>query len=511
MKIKSAALALLALLLLGLDVPLAAGHVVRSGRLYEPKSLDPARVWEDASSFYIGNIFETLVQVDPRNLKIAPLLAVGWKTSPDGRTWTFDLRRGVKFHDGTPFNADAVAFTFSRQMDPANPNRGKDFPLFAGIFPYLREVRKAGPFQVQFILSQPFYPFLSTLATDCAAVVSPAAVKGSGADFASQPVGTGPFKLDSWQKGKRLVLKANAGYWRGRPAIDEYIDTIEPQVEMLNKYFQEGKLDIMHFYSISKLASYKKQNWVAISTYPTLSVTYAVINAARPQLKSKGVRLALCHAWDPRTLKLVFQDLVLPIRSLLPPGLGDDAGGEPPIAFSLSKAQSLLRGEKASREIQLEALLLKDDGLLFQLFSLYANNLKQIGIKLKFTRLEEDALARRIAAGDFDLAYSGWIADYPDPDSMLFPILSEPLQEQGLANIAGCKRQDLQDLLIRARREGDTKKRLSLYREIDRALIADGLILPLYQDMRVIVYNRKLGSIQPNRLGRLYLFDLKIQ
>jgi len=511
MKIKCVRPAWLALLLLALAVPLAAGNVVRAGSPREPQTIDPARAWDDTSSFYVLNIFDTLVRWNPLTQKIEPSLAVRWETSRDGRTWTFHLRQGVRFHDGTPFNADAVVFTFWRQMDAANPDRLQDFPLFSEIFTYLKEVRVKGPNQVQFILSEPFFPFLASLTVDCAAIVSPTAVKKSGAAFARQPVGTGPFMLSSWQKNKRLVLAANEKYWRGRPAVDKYIDTIEPQGEVLNKYFQDGTLDILSTYSISKMVSYKKQDWVQVIDAPLFSVLYVVLNASRPQLKSRHVRQALCHAWDPRALKLVFQDYVLPIHSLLPPGLDGGVSGEPPLGFSLAKAQAMLKKDGAAAEIPLEMLVQREEGLLFQLFSMYARNLKQIGVRLKLTRLDTQEYARRVTRGDYDLAYSGWIADYPDPDSMLFPLLSQKLQQQGFANVASSGRADLLERLTLARRESDAKKRLAAYREVDRAFVSDGLVLPLYQDKRVIIFNRKLGTIQPNPLGKLSLFELQMK
>lgn len=511
MKIKMKGPAILTLLFLVTAAPLMADRVVRSGSLFEPTGIDPAQAWDDISSFYVGNIFDTLVRLNPQTMKIEPSLATSWETSQDGRTWTFHLRRGVRFHDSTLLNADAVVFTFFRQMDPANPNRRHDFPLFADIFTFLKTVRKIDPYKVQFILSEPFFPFLATLTVDCAAIVSPSAVKKAGADFAHQPVGTGPFKLSSWQKNKRLVLTANREYWRGRPSVDEYIDTIEPRSEILNSYFQQGMLDILYSYSISKMISYKKQDWVKVTATPYLSVTFAVVNAARPLLNRKRVRQALSHAWDPRALKLVFQDYVLPIHTLLPKGL---MAGEPeaqPVGFSLATAKALLKKEGLAGEIQLEMLVQKDDGLLFQLLSMYAKSLKQIGIKLRLTRLDPQAYASRIALGDYDLAYSGWIADFPDPDSMLFPLLSEQLQKQGFANIAGAKRRDLDDLLKVARHERDAKQRLALYRNIDRTVIADGLVIPLYQDKLVIIFNQKIGRLQPDPLGKFFLYDLLLK
>ena len=519
MKIKSLHLALAAVLLSALAAPLAAARpapdgaarVVRSGSLHEPLGIDPAQIWDDTSSFYVSNIFDTLVNLAAQTLRIEPSLAVSWETSQDGLTWTFNLRRGVRFQDGTPFDADAVVFTFSRQMDPANPNRLTDFPLFYEIFTYLKTVRRISQYQVQFILSEPFFPFLPSLTADCAAIVSPAALKKAGAAFARRPVGTGPYKLTSWQKDKRLVLTANPDYWRGRPLIDEYIDTIDPRGEVLSTMFREGTVDIIYAYSISKMASYKKQDWVQVVASPYLSVTYVVLNSARPALKSRGVRQALCHAWDPRAVKLVFQDYVMPIHSLLPQAMTGDIPEGTPLDFSLAKAQALLKKESAGGEIELEMLVQKDDGLIFQLLSMYAKNLKQVGVKLRLTRLDPAAYAQRIARGDFDLSYSGWVADYPDPDSILFPLMSERLQKQGFANISGCKRKDFPAMLTQARREGDAKKRLAIYRAINRAMVNDGLVLPIFQDKRVILANRKLGNVQPNPLGRIFIYDFKMK
>ncbi len=221
MEIKNKVLPALLLLTLAMAAQLAGARVLRSGSPREPGGIDPAQAWDDTSAFYVNNIFDTLVRFDPQSSKIVPSLAVSWETGRDGKTWTFQLRRGVRFHDGSSLDADAVVFTFFRQMDPANPNRQHDFPLFADIFAFLKTVRKLDADRVEFILSEPFFPFLAALTVECAAIVPPSAVKKAGMDFAHQPVGTGPFKLSSWQRNKRLVLTANkellagaAGYRR---------------------------------------------------------------------------------------------------------------------------------------------------------------------------------------------------------------------------------------------------------------------------------------------------------
>lgn len=514
MNIKRLGRAAAVLLLPALAAPLAAALVVRGGNIFDPRGMDPARIWDEVSSFYVVNIFDTLVRLDPRTLTIQPSLAVSWDTSPDGRTWTFRLRRGVRFHDGTPLDADAVVFSFWRQLDPANPRRLDDFPLFPEIFSHLQAVRKLDDQRVQFVLSAPYFPFLASLTADCASIVSPAAVRRLGAEFARRPVGTGPFMLESWQPGKRLVLTANRDYWRGRPPIDQFVDTIEPRAELLSKYFQEGTLDILSSYSISQMASFRKLDWVRVTSQPLFSVTYVVLNPARPRLRSRAVRQALCQAWDPRALTLIFQDHVLATHSLLPPGLAGRAGAAaataPALEFSLAKAKALLRREGVPADAPLEMVLPREEGLIFQALSLYAKNLKQAGVLLKLTRLAPEEYARRVAAGDYDLAFSAWIADYPDPDSMLFPLLSDKLQQQGFATIANAdNRRELLARLHDARRQGELARRQAAYAAIDREVIQDGLILPLFQSKRVILSHSRLGPIPANPMGRLLLFDLQ--
>jgi peptide/nickel transport system substrate-binding protein len=491
---------------------LIAKNIVQSGSTNDPLSLDPARVWDDTSSFYIHNIYDNLVRLNPQTMKIEPFLASAWETSENGRLWTFTLRQGINFHDGTPFNAEAVVFTFFRQMDPANKNRQLDFPLFAEIFTHLQAVEKIDATTVRFRLSEPFSPFLATLITECAAIVSPTAVKKFGGNISEHPVGTGPFKLGKWFRGKRLTLEANDNYWRGRPAIDEFINIVEPRSETLINSFKEGNLDILFTYSISKMVSFSKLNWVKIMTSPSLSISFAAFNFQHAPLDRKGVRQAISLAWDPQLLKLVFQDFVLPIHTLLPKGmLGYASKEELQNNFSLERAKAILKKESLPNDLQLELVLPVEDTLIFQLFSLYAKNLKQIGIKLKIIRLPATEYERRIASGNYDLTFTGWIADFPDPDSIFSPLFSKQLQSQGFANLSGCGRKDIKAKLSQAQCESDQEKRGEIYRQISSAISIDSLAIPFFQDKKIIVYKQKIGHIPENPLGRLFLYDLKLK
>ena len=337
-------------------------------------------------------------------------------------------------------------------------------------------------------------------------------MKKAGAAFARQPVGTGPFKLSSWQKDKRLVLTANQEYWRGRPSIDEYIDTIEPRAEVLNKYFKDGMLDIIYSYSISKMISYKKQDWVQIIATP-LPLGHLCRDQRRPAAAEsrKAVRQALCHAWDPRALKLVFQDYVLPIHSLLPGGLMAANRGEQPLGFSLAKAQALLKKEGAgARDPAGDAL---------------AERRRAALPAVLHVRQEPEADRRQAET------------DAPGPDGLRPPHrpaatttwptrAGSPIIPTPTACCSPCCRSSCKNrasptspaasaptctALDAARREGDAKNARPSTGASTAPSIADGLVIPLYQDKRVIIFNRKLGNIQPDPLGKLFLFDLQMK
>src|SRR5712691_5410586 len=179
----------------------------------DPDSLDPANTDSNPGEA-IGRMMNNfLVRFDAK-LKLKPDLATSWTQSKDGLTWIFKLRKGVKFHDGTPFNAEAVKYNFERFLGPEKP-------LKASLHtPIIKSVDVVDESTVRFNLKVPFAFFLNNLAHSATAIVSPAAHQKWGKDLTLHPVGTGPFKFVEWVRGDRIVLERNDGYWGGRPLLD---------------------------------------------------------------------------------------------------------------------------------------------------------------------------------------------------------------------------------------------------------------------------------------------------
>ncbi len=177
----------------------------------DPRGLDPARIDDLESAKVIGNIYEGLLRYAADSTKVEPSLAESWEISPDGLTYTFKLRQGVKFHDGTDFNADAVKFNIDRQLPPKVDG---DMPYASFTFGTVKDVVVVDPYTVKINLTQKNTAFLANLAMSMAApIVSPKALTDGNNSVMENPVGTGPYKFVKWNKAENVVLIRNDEYW----------------------------------------------------------------------------------------------------------------------------------------------------------------------------------------------------------------------------------------------------------------------------------------------------------
>jgi len=180
------------------------------GLLAEPVTMDPPQITDLNSARITKRMFEGLTAQELGSYKIVPGLAKSWEISKDGLTYTFNLRENVKFHDGTPFTAEAVKFCFDRQMNEQGPYyKTGTYPYVKGFLGNVASVEVINPLTLQIRLKAPLTPFLQYLAHQSLFVYSPEALKKYGKDMVKHPIGTGPFKLDAWEPGVKVVLGSN--------------------------------------------------------------------------------------------------------------------------------------------------------------------------------------------------------------------------------------------------------------------------------------------------------------
>ena len=188
----------------------AAKEDVVVGLVAEPVSFDVPTITDLNTMRVLRRVFEGLTDLKLGTYEVAPGLAESWTISDDGKTYTFRLRKGVKFHDGTPFNAQAVKYCLDRQLDPKHPqNAGAAYPYSKSFLGNVDSIQVVDDHTVRFVLKTPLSPFIHYLAHNALRIMSPESLKKYGKEVTKHPAGTGPFKLKEWAPGVRMVLERN--------------------------------------------------------------------------------------------------------------------------------------------------------------------------------------------------------------------------------------------------------------------------------------------------------------
>src|SRR5947209_5691524 len=263
----------------------------------EPPGLDPGQALGLHTLRVTAEIFETLVATAVDSTDIVPGLAESWTTSPDGLVWTFKLRKGVRFHDGTPLDAAAVKFTFDRVIDPSHPHaKSGKWSFVAGYLSSVKSVDAPDPLTVRLNLKYPTSSLPALLALPNCAIVSPTAFAKDPAGFDSRPVGSGRYRFETWERGSRLVLKRNDDYWgsKGRPQTLVYRaipDATTRVTELLT-----GGLDLILPIAPDFIEKLEKTPQVTVHKKTGLTVWYVGFNVDKKPFTDKRVRQAFNHA-----------------------------------------------------------------------------------------------------------------------------------------------------------------------------------------------------------------------
>ena len=272
------------------------------GQIAEPKALDPAAVTAVNDFRILMNVYDGLVRYKSGTLEVEPSLATAWEISEDGTEYTFTLREGVTFHDGSAFDAEAVKFNFDRMLKEDHPYHDTGpFPL-AFFFSAVEEVSVVDPMTVSFKLNAPYAPFLSNLAYPTGLIVSPEAVKQYGKDFGRNPTGTGAYKFAEWEANAKVVAVKNEDYWDGAPELEALIyrpitDANTRIAEMLS-----GGLDVMVEVPPDSLQQFKDDSTFKVLEQAGPHVWFLILNTREAPFDVKAARQAANYAINKKAL-----------------------------------------------------------------------------------------------------------------------------------------------------------------------------------------------------------------
>jgi peptide/nickel transport system substrate-binding protein/oligopeptide transport system substrate-binding protein len=477
----------------------------------EPATLDPARIRDVYGLSIAQQIFDGLVEFDP-TLAIVPALARYWTASRDGLSWTFTLRKGVKFHDGRDVTADDVVFSLTRLLDPRLKSAAAD--IFANIqgarefregrAPAVRGITAPDPGTVRIVLDEAQVPLVSMLAVGYAKIVPRQLAAQPGDTFGAAPVGTGPFRFERWQRGKEIVLSANPDYFGGPPRLGRVVYRIfaSEQTAAMYEEFQRGELED----SPLPMQDYPRLVAAARGTHvkrPMFSVRFLGLNTRVKPLSDARVRQALLHAIDRVAIvQEVTRGRFVPARGILPPGT---LGYNPQLrsyGYDPARARELLGQAGYPGGRGLAPLTIWAGARLEREHQLVVRYLEAVGIRAEFKYVTDwPRFSRMLGEGQFPVFQYAWFADVPDPDNFLFKLF----HSRSPRNYTGYDNPRLDALLLRARNETDGLRRVELYRRAEQLVMDDAVVIPFFHYTYERLFQPYVRSIEVSGLGDPYI------
>lgn len=409
--------------------PAPVADTVFYARGDQTDTLDPQGTEWGGSVKVFENLFDTLVEFGEDSAELVPGLAEKWEPSDGGKTWTFTLREGVKFHDGTPLDAAAVVFTFDRLMGRSEW-KPPTAPYGDQYIEKIDKVEAPGARTVVFRLKSPSAVFLQILAMFPASIVSPAAVKlGVDAFGIRNPIGTGPMKFRTWERNVRIVLLRNPEYWGASKARMERLIILDvPDAQTAIQKLVRGEVHASDHLTLADVAMVEKQAGLRMEYETGLNVCYLGFNWRQAPYSDPNFRHAVACAIDRKKLiDIAYHGRAEAAKSLVPgPILPCPAGAEVP-GHDLARAKEFLAKVKLPAGFQPTlwhmtyprpyvpepdkvALVLKDA-------------LAALGLTLKLEGFNQSAYSKKLHDPEHPMVLLGWSADYADPDNFFYALL----------------------------------------------------------------------------------------
>jgi len=452
------------------------GGTLRAGLDADPPNMDPHRSTAAVDRQVFQNLYDKLVDTDD-TLKIVPMLAASWTISPDGKTVTFKLRQGVKFHDGTPFDAEAVKYNFDRMQDPKFPSarRSEVAPV--------QKVTVVSPDTVALTLDKPYSPLLYVLTDRAGMMVSPAEAQKAGANFALHPVGTGPFMFVEKVPQDHITLKRNPNYWvKGEPLLDTVIYRPFPDDNARVANLKSGDVDIINIVpppQVKALAEEAKKPGARFRLLEHGAFAWQGIwlNVTKPPFDNKLLRQAFNATIDRNVIaNVVLQGSAYPSYSFFPNGTPayDPTWKIPPRNIALAKEKLQAAGHPNGFEFTLLIVPGEVAGALGQAVQSMAAD---AGIQVKLQIVEFGTMLHETDTLMHQAALLGW-SGRPDPDFDVYPFVTQ--SGIGSFNDAGYTNPQVQTLLDAARLLNDMTQRRRAYKEVTQTLADDLPYIWLY-------------------------------
>jgi peptide/nickel transport system substrate-binding protein/oligopeptide transport system substrate-binding protein len=445
-----------------------------------PTTLDPALITDVQGGGIAAKLFNGLIRFND-NLDIVPDIARSWTLSRDQVTYTFRLRRDIRFSNGRRITAQDVKYSFERVLTPVTRapltwvfdkiEGARDF--MAGKTSAVSGISAVNDHTLVIRLERPFGPFLSLLAMTTAYVVPREEVVRLGQDFGTHPMGSGPYVLAEWKHSQHIVLAAREDYFEGRPKLNGIYYRVIPEDLTAVLEFETGRLDVLLIPSSEYRRYTTDPAWRdLVHGRPGLNSYYLGLNCTRPPFNDVRVRRAVNMAIDRQhILNTVFEKRGELAAGPVPPGLWKNRTLQRTPAgyrYDPNKAKALIR--EAGAEGALVRIYITLDAEVLDIVEVIQHYLNNAGLKVEITQLDWSALKHAVNEGEPDAFWLSWWADYPDPENFLFPLFHSTSVGSG-GNRTRCLDADLDRLIEISQRTIDERDRYRLYRQAEDRII----------------------------------------
>ena len=459
------------------------------------------------------NVFNRLVEMESATdgrVMVMPSLAKSWEVSADGRTYTFHLREGVKFSNGSPLTSSDVLYTMTRLLthpdscnqDIAEMIVGAD-ELMQGKADHLEGFKALSDSDFTITLQQPFEAFLACLSMPGASIMDEETMKSAGDGFGKDPactIGTGSFILKEWVPGKGMLLTANEGCWQGAPHCEGLDLRFITEPEEIREMFDDGELDIIDLDDVGDLADYYVHGDIyqnRLYQVPRIAITYTALNEKSGPLSDANVRKALQMALDRKLLlDVIYSGRGSVEQGIYPHGLYGFNENLEAIPYDTEEAKILLReagypdgfdlvysvrSSSAQREMDMARLIV----------SMW----NDIGVRATIEVLNEDEFMSRRKSGGLACYSATWTADYNDPDNFIYTFFGN--RENTIFRSLCYQREDIMNRVRLARTITDPEKRIQEYQDLERIIAQkDAAWIPLLSRMYLYVTSERVESIR---------------
>jgi peptide/nickel transport system substrate-binding protein len=452
------------------------------------------------------NVTEGLTRFKPGSVEIEPALAESWEVSEDGLQYVFTIREGVTFHDGTPLDAKAVEFNFQRQLDEENPLFQETMVYRGIVFADVESVEATGDLELTITLSRPTVLLPGNLAIFAAGIVSPTALEEQGADFGQAPVGTGPFRFESWTKDVELVFTANDDYWGGRPALDRVVwRTIAEDTVRLSE-LQTAAIDVANQVDFKDAGTVENDPNLQLITGPFLNVQFLAFNQALAPFDNPLVRQAVQHAINKENVAEVVSSghYTLGAGPIAPTLIGYDPSLAEKYPFDPEAAKALL-AESGLTDISFD-LYNRANSFWPVLGQLIQADLAAIGITANLQTLEDAEFFDLLGRGEAQAFINDWTWDNGDADNVMYALF---VHERAVTRM-GYKNEEVNELVLQAQEVADPDTRAEIYFKAQDLILDDSIMVVLGYPEKAIGALATVENLKVSPVGQLALREVNI-